>query len=131
MSLIAPENVRFIKLKNKEIVIGFVEQHEDFIYLARPIELTFENYEDEDQQILKIKEWLPPLVAKFDYVTIDMKDIFCILEVQEIFLESYLEMAEAFFEVAPAASLKKKALQEHADKSVVSLEDIWNSIKKH
>ena len=131
MSLLIPENVRFVKLKNREIVIGFVEQHEDFIYIARPIELAFENYEDEDQQILKIKEWLPPLIAKFDYVTIDMKDIFCILEVQDNFLENYLEMSEAFFDVIPTASMKKRALQEQADKSVVSLEDIWKSIKKH
>ena len=89
--------------------------------------------EDDDQQLVKIKEWIPPLIARFQTVTIDKKDIFFILEVQDMFVEHYLELSELFFEVTPKdeEEKRKKAIKEHSDNSIVSLEDIWNSIKKH
>lgn len=132
--MIQGDNVRFIKFKNGENIIAHTkDEYDTHIEIARPIALIFENYgEDDDQQIVKIKEWLPPLIAKFDTVTIDKKEIFFILEVQSLFLEHYLEISDMFFNILPKEEDKKrKAIKEQADKTVISLEDILNSIKKH
>jgi hypothetical protein len=130
--MLTPDTVRFIKLRNGENIVAHTEMHDDFMYLARPILMDFDNYGDfDEQQILRIKEWVPPLIAKFDYVTIDMKEVFFVLEVQDTFLQNYLEVSEIFFSVIPKESQKKKVLQENADKTVVSFEDVWKSIKKH
>lgn len=132
--MIQGDNVRFIKFKNGENIIAHTkDEYDTHIEIARPIALIFENYgEDDDQQIVKIKEWLPPLIAKFDTVTIDKKEIFFILEVQSLFLEHYLEISDMFFNILPKEEDKRrKAIKEQADKTVVSLEDILNSIKKH
>ena len=133
--MIERENIRFIKFKNGENIIAFTkDDYDTHIEVTRPIALIFENYEeDDDQQLVKIKEWIPPLIAKFETVTVDKKDIFFILEVQDMFVEHYLELSKLFFEVTTKdeEEKRKKAIKDFADNSVVSLEDIWNSIKKH
>lgn len=131
--MIEKENVRFIKFKNGENIIAHTkDEYDTHIEVARPIALIFENIGEEDeQQLVKIKEWIPPLIAKFDSVTIDKKEIFFILEVQQSFLDHYLELSELFFNFVPKEEDKKRAIREQADQAVISLEDIWKSIKKH
>jgi hypothetical protein len=130
--MLTPDTVRFIKLRNGENIVAHTEMHDDFMYLARPIQIQHDNVGDyEEQQILHIKEWVPPLIAKFDYLTVSMKDVLFVLEVQKNFLDNYIEVSEIFFSIIPDEDMKKKVLQENADKTVVSFEDVWKSIKKH
>lgn len=134
--MIEEKNVRFIKFKNGDNIIAYTkDEYDTHIEIARPIALVFENYGDDDeQQLVKIKEWIPPLIAKFDTVTIDKKEIFFILEVQQTFIDHYLELSELFFTTLTKEEdeeKKKKAIRDQADQTVISLEDIWKNIKKH
>lgn len=131
--MIDEKNVRFIKFKNGDNIIAYTkDEYDTHIEVARPIALIFENYDDDDeQQLVKIKEWIPPLIAKFDTVTVDKKEIFFILEVQQTFVDHYLELSDLFFNVAPKEEERKRAIRGVADQDVISLEDIWKNIKKH
>ena len=131
--MIDEKNVRFIKFKNGDNIIAYTkDEYDTHIEVARPIALIFENYgEDDEQQLVKIKEWIPPLIAKFDTVTVDKKEIFFILEVQQAFVDHYLELSELFFNTVPKEEERKKAIRGVADQDVISLEDIWKNIKKH
>lgn len=132
--MIQEDNIRFIKFKNGDNIIAHTkDEYDTHIEIARPIALVFENYGDDDeQQLVKIKEWIPPLIAKFNTVTIDKKEIFFILEVQQDFIDHYLELSELFFNNLPKQDDgRKQAIRDQADKTVVSLEDIWKNIKKH
>lgn len=128
--MISETNVRFIKLKNGENIVAHVEEKEDFISLERPIALVFDTFDqdDEDQQIISIKEWVPPLIAKFVSVPVDRKDIFFILEVQASFIDHYLDVSNAFFTITPE---ENRATRLPGEDNVFSIEDILKNMKKH
>ena len=135
MSKMNEDSVRLVKLQNGDDVISFVEDHGDYLKLIRPIQLMFESLDEIDsEQVVNVREWLPPLIADTEYVMIRKSDVLFAVEVKKHFSEHFMTVSKMFFEYSEIANSereRKKFLQESADQTVVSLEDILKNIKKH
>lgn len=135
MSNINEDSIRLVKLKNGEDVIAFVEDHGEFIELTRPIQLLFESVDEIDsEQVVNVREWLPPLIADTESVMINKDNILFVVEVKKNFSEHFMTVSRMFFEYSEIVNNerdRKRLLQETADQTVVSLEDILKNIKKH
>lgn len=129
------DSVRLIKMKNGEDIIAFVEDHGEFLELTRPIELLFQSMDEVDsEQVVSVREWLPPLIADTESVTISKNDVLFVVEVKKNFKDHFTTISKMFFEYSEIVSNerdKKRLLQETADQTVVSLEDILKNMKKH
>lgn len=130
------DDIRFIKLKNGDDLVAYVKELPDNkTEIARPIQMIFEVIDEvDDQQILSMKEWLPPLVVQSDSVVIDSSEIMFTTKLKRAFLDHFINLSGLIFDYDTMAELnreKKKLLQESADKTVVSFEDIMKGIKKH
>lgn len=129
------DSVRLIKMKNGEDIIAFVEDHGEFLELTRPIQLLFQSIDEVDsEQVVSVREWLPPLIADTQSVTISKNDVLFVVEVKKNFKDHFTTISKMFFEYSEIVSNerdKKRLLQETADQTVVSLEDILKNMKKH
>jgi hypothetical protein len=129
------DSVRLIKMKNGEDIIAFVEDHGEFLELTRPIELLFQSMDEVDsEQVVSVREWLPPLIADTESVTISKNNVLFVVEVKKNFKDHFTTISKMFFEYSEIVSNerdKKRLLQETADQTVVSLEDILKNMKKH
>jgi hypothetical protein len=135
MSNINEDSIRLVKLKNGEDVIAFVEDHGEFLELTRPIQLLFESLDEIDsEQVVNVREWLPPLIADTESVMINKDNVLFVVEVKKTFSEHFMTVSRMFFEYSEVVNNerdRKRLLQETADQTVVSLEDILKNMKKH
>jgi hypothetical protein len=135
MSNINEDSIRLVKLKNGEDVIAFVEDHGEFLELTRPIQLLFESLDEIDsEQVVNVREWLPPLIADTESVMINKDNVLFVVEVKKTFSEHFMTVSRMFFEYSEVVNDerdRKRLLQETADQTVVSLEDILKNLKKH
>lgn len=135
MSNINEDSIRLVKLKNGEDVIAFVADHGEFLELTRPIQLLFESLDEIDsEQVVNVREWLPPLIADTESVMISKDNVLFVVEVKKTFSEHFMTVSRMFFEYSEVVNNerdRKRLLQETADQTVVSLEDILKNMKKH
>lgn len=135
MSNINEDSIRLVKLKNGEDVIAFVADHGEFLELTRPIQLLFESLDEIDsEQVVNVREWLPPLIADTESAMISKDNVLFVVEVKKTFSEHFMTVSRMFFEYSEVVNNerdRKRLLQETADQTVVSLEDILKNMKKH
>lgn len=121
MSELKPEDIRYLKLKNGEELIGYVTSDASSYEIDRPVMLMIVNLYEESRQLLNFREYLPPTIVKEQKLTVGKKEVFFMLEVQDQFKEQYIEMCEYLFdEVDKKKPVAKKDVGDDTAK-VVSL----------
>lgn len=119
------DNIKMVRLQNGEDIIGIISSNTDGVYnVSHPmsVEITSRN----GVPLLGMSNWLPVQLVKTNEVVITDKDIICMIEPSEDFIEYYNNTVEKISEL-----LKSKKLIKDQMESSDSFEEDIEEIMKH
>lgn len=114
-----PDLIRYLRLRNGDELVAYVNELEDSYSLYRPMLLIIVNYFEDGKQMLNFREYLPPSIVNTQTVKLQKQDVVLCIETLDKFREQYVDMCSAFFD--EEAPIKKKASRETKEEKVVSL----------
>lgn len=116
-----------VRLQNGEDIIGTISSNTSGVYnVSHPmvVEITSRN----GMPILGMTHWLPVQLVKTNEVTLTDKDILCMIEPSEDFIEYYNNTVEKISELLKAKKIIKEKLEE-PDSFEEDIEEIMNHLK--
>jgi hypothetical protein len=110
--------LKYIKLKNGEDIVGVVTvETSNTVSIKRPLAFVIENDFEYNRQLLNIREWMPPIVAKDDVISIKKSTVFFITDVKDTFIEEYNEAVKTLYGITP----RKRQVKTEENSNVVTL----------
>lgn len=116
-----------VRLQNGEDIIGTISSNTSGVYnVSHPmvVEITSRN----GMPILGMTHWLPVQLVKTNEVTLTDKDILCMIEPSEDFIEYYNNTVEKISELLKAKKIIKEKLEE-PDSFEEDIEEIMNHLR--
>lgn len=115
-------NIQYIKLRNGEDLVATVLSSDDqSITIKRPVCIMVENYLDEGRQYINVREWLPPMIAESDTITLDKKEVIAQMNTAADFVDQYEDICEMFFESKPVLRKESTKKTKQSVENVVSI----------
>lgn len=121
------DNIKMVRLQNGEDIIGTISSNTSGVYnVTHPmsVEITSRN----GMPILGMTHWLPVQLVKTNEVTLTDKDILCMIEPSEDFIEYYNNTVEKISELLKAKKIIKEKLEE-PDSFEEDIEEIMNHLR--
>jgi len=121
------DNIKMVRLQNGEDIIGTISSNTSGVYnVSHPmvVEITSRN----GMPILGMTHWLPVQLVKTNEVTLTDKDILCMIEPSEDFIEYYNNTVEKISELLKAKKIIKEKLEE-PDSFEEDIEEIMNHLR--
>lgn len=122
------DNIKMVRLQNGEDIIGTISSNTSGVYnVSHPmvVEITSRN----GMPILGMTHWLPVQLVKTNEVTLTDKDILCMIEPSEDFIEYYHNTVEKISELLKAKKIIKDQMED-PDTFEEDIEEIMNHLSK-
>jgi len=111
---------KFYKLTTGEDIVAYeLEDTETHILIKQPMAIVIENNFMAAKQLLNVREWIPPIVAKNDQVNLPKTLIMFSLEVNDEFKHEFATVVSYFYGVAPVKKRPKRERVGSEDKNVI------------
>lgn len=99
---VIPLEIMFFKLASGEDLVAYlVSQTEETFTVKRPLSVLIENEFETARQLIQIREWLPPIVVKFDEIELPKDILVCMMETRDSFKDEYIDVCNYFYAVKP------------------------------
>ncbi len=121
------DNIKMVRLQNGEDIIGTISSNTSGVYnVSHPmvVEITSRN----GMPILGMTHWLPVQLVKTNEVTLTDKDILCMIEPSEDFIEYYNNTVEKISELLKAKKIIKDQIED-PDTFEEDIEEIMNHLR--
>ena len=121
------DNIKMVRLQNGEDIIGTISSNTSGVYnVSHPmvVEITSRN----GMPILGMTHWLPVQLVKTNEVTLSDKDILCMIEPSEDFIEYYNNTVEKISELLKAKKIIKDQMED-PDTFEEDIEEIMNHLR--
>ena len=121
------DNIKMVRLQNGEDIIGTISSNTSGVYnVSHPmvVEITSRN----GMPILGMTHWLPVQLVKTNEVTLTDKDILCMIEPSEDFIEYYNNTVEKISELLKAKKIIKDQMED-PDTFEEDIEEIINHLR--
>ncbi len=121
------DNIKMVRLQNGEDIIGTISSNTSGVYnVSHPmvVEITSRN----GMPILGMTHWLPVQLVKTNEVTLTDKDILCMIEPSEDFIEYYNNTVEKISELLKAKKIIKDQMED-PDTFEEDIEEIMNHLR--
>jgi hypothetical protein len=122
------DNIKIVRLQNGEDIIGSITSNNSGIYdISEPmsVEVTSRN----GVPMLGMAHWLPIQLVKTNEVTLTDKDILCMVDPSDDFIEYYTNTVEKLRDLIKAKNLLKKEMETSSDTFEEDIEEIMNHLK--
>lgn len=121
------DNIKMVRLQNGEDIIGTISSNTSGVYnVSHPmvVEITSRN----GMPILGMTHWLPVQLVKTNEVILTDKDILCMIEPSEDFIEYYNNTVEKISELLKAKKIIKDQMED-PDTFEEDIEEIMNHLR--
>lgn len=121
------DNIKMVRLQNGEDIIGTISSNTSGVYnVTHPmsVEITSRN----GMPILGMTHWLPVQLVKTNEVTLTDKDILCMIEPSEDFIEYYNNTVEKISDLLKAKKIIKDQMED-PDTFEEDIEEIINHLR--
>lgn len=124
-------HIKILRLKTGEDVIAFVEPKKISIKIKYPTVILINYDEEEDQQELLMKYWLPVSLIEKNEAEIPLTEILLVLDVNEEFKEYYLNYLNNFSKITDNLSTENQEENQDLLKRFLEAVDIKTLGKAH
>ncbi len=121
------DNIKMVRLQNGEDIIGTISSNTSGVYnVSHPmvVEITSRN----GMPILGMTHWLPVQLVKTNEVTLTDKDILCMIEPSEDFIEYYNNTVKKISDLLKAKKIIKDQIED-PDTFEEDIEEIMNHLR--
>lgn len=125
------KELRFVRLRSHEDLIGYVSIHEEHIVIERPLRVEVDTYMEEYKQLMSLQEYLPQAIVSIQEVEIPYYDVLFTAPVKPDFVEQYQQISEFFYDLQNRTKSKKESKETVTEtaKKVVSILEAMASKK--
>ena len=119
------ENIRIVRLKNGEDIVGQINDVNDSYEIIEPMTVGVE-YRNKEAGLV-MRHWLPVQLVKHNEITIKRDDVLCILEPADEFAEYYVNTVEKIHDLLQARNLVDSLDDEEVNNIMDALEEQYGN----
>jgi hypothetical protein len=119
------ENIRIVRLKNGEDIVGQIINVDDTYDVIEPMTVDVE-YRGKEAGLV-MRHWLPVQLVKHNEINIKQSDVLCVLEPSDDFVEYYVNTVEKIHDLLKARNL----VDELDDDEVNDIMDALEELEQH
>jgi hypothetical protein len=118
-------NIKIVRLQNGEDIMGCFTANNENFDVSEPMAVHVEHNGKEAG--LMMRHWLPVQLIKKNEITLEHKDILCVLEPSEEFCEYYLNTVEKIKALLKAKTLVDNMNNEEVNDIMDAFEEMNNN----
>jgi len=118
-------NIRIVRLQNGEDIMGCFTANNQNYDISEPMSVQIEHNGRESG--LMMHHWLPVQLLKRNEITLEQKDILCVLEPNEEFCEYYLNTVEKIKDLLKAKNIIDSMDEEEIENAREAFDELRNN----
>ena len=116
------ENIRIVRLKNGEDIVGQLNNVDDSYDVIEPMTVDVE-YRGKEAGLV-MRHWLPVQLVKHNEINIKQSDVLCVLEPSADFAEYYVNTVEKIHNLIKARNLVDDLDDDEVNNMMDALEEL-------
>ena len=118
-------NIKIVRLQNGEDIMGSFTANNHNYDISEPMSVQIEHNGREAG--LMMHHWLPVQLIKKNQITLEQKDILCVLEPNDEFCEYYLNTVEKIRELLKTKNLVDSMNDEEVENMMEAFDELHNN----